>query len=75
MKDYRGIIKIVCMKKSGCLRNLKKDVAPGCMDCPEAETRILSLEEKVIYRYRSPEIKTGKRISSKTSKKTYKIGG
>jgi len=62
MIPYKGIIQITCKKKSGCLRNLKKnDVQPGCMDCPEAVTRILDLDGKVIFEYRSPEIKTGKR--------------
>ena len=75
MNSYRGIINIKCTRKSGCLRNLKtNDVQPGCMDCPEAVTRILDLDEKVIFEYpstgsgpkgRSPEIKTGKRKKAK----------
>ena len=63
MTPYKGIINIKCTrKKGGCLLNLKKDdVQPGCMDCPEAVTQILDLENKVIYEYRSPAVKTGKR--------------
>ncbi len=63
MTPYRGIIKISCTrKKGGCLRNLKKgDVQSGCMDCPEALSQILDLDDKVIYEYRSPVVKTGKR--------------
>ena len=65
MTPYRGIIRITCTrKKGGCLRNLKEDVQPGCMDCPEALTQILDLDDKVIYEYRSPEIRTGKRKAS-----------
>lgn len=66
MTPYRGIIKIICnRKKGGCLRNLRENIKPGCMDCPEAETRILDLDDKVIYKYRSPAAKTGKRIKQK----------
>jgi len=63
MNPYKGIITIKCMrKKGGCLRNLNiDDVQPGCMDCPKALTQILDLDDKVIFEYRSPEIKTGKR--------------
>jgi len=62
MTAYRGIINIVCIrKKGGCLRNLGEDVQPGCMDCPESLTQILDLDDKLIYEYRSPEVKTGKR--------------
>ena len=75
MTPYKGIIQIICKKKKGCLKNLKvTDVQPGCMDCPEAVTRILDLDGKVIYEYpstslralsvskgRSPVIKTGVR--------------
>jgi len=75
MNPYKGIIQITCKKKSGCLRNLKtNDVQPGCMDCPEALTRILDLEGTVIFEYpsmgsgpkgRSPAVKTGKRKKAK----------
>ena len=62
MTSYRGIINIICIrKKGGCLRNLGEDVQPGCMDCPEALTQVLDLDDKVIYEYRSPVVKTGKR--------------
>ena len=66
MTPYKGIINIVCArKKGGCLKNLKKDdVQPGCMDCPEARTQILDLDDTVIYEYRSPVIKTGKRLKN-----------
>ena len=66
MTPYKGIITIVCTrKKGGCLKNLKKDdVQPGCMDCPEARTQILDLDDTVIYEYRSPVIKTGKRLKN-----------
>jgi len=66
MITYKGILQISCTKKKGCLRNLKKDdVQPGCMDCPEAITRILDLEGKVIYEYsaKGGTAKTGKRRS------------
>ena len=64
MTPYRGIIQISCTRKKGCLRNLKKNnVQSGCMDCPEAITRILDLDGKVIFEYKSPEVKTGKRKS------------
>lgn len=66
MKPYKGIIRIECrLKKGGCLRNLNKNVQPGCMDCPEAETQILDLEDKPIYKYHSPIQKTGRRIKKK----------
>jgi hypothetical protein len=61
MKAYKGVIRISCKKKTGCLRNLHQDVQPGCMDCPEALTEILDLEGKVIYEYVSPALKTGKK--------------
>ena len=62
MKAYRGRINIECTRETGCLKNLKEDVQPGCMDCPEAISKIIDLEDKVIYEYCSPEIKTGKRV-------------
>ena len=66
MNPYKGIIQISCTKKKGCLRNLKvSDVQPGCMDCPEAITRILDLDDTVIYEYRSPAVKTGTRLKNK----------
>ncbi|MEA2014861.1 MAG: hypothetical protein U9N38_06115 [Thermodesulfobacteriota bacterium] len=61
MDAYRGIIRISCKTKS-CLRNLRHNVKPECMDCPEAITEILDLEGKVIYEYKSPKIKTGKKL-------------
>ena len=62
MTPYKGIIKIICdRKKGGCPRNLREDVKPSCMDCQEAVTHILDLEDTVIHEYRSPEMKTGKR--------------
>ena len=65
MKPYKGIIRIVCKKKTGCLRNLKTNVKPGCMDCPQAVTEILDLDEKVLFEYRSPVQRTGKRKNKK----------
>lgn len=61
MKPYKGIVEIVCLKKSGCLRNLGKDVQPGCMDCPEAVTRVKGLEGETLFEYKSPAEKTGRR--------------
>lgn len=62
MKPYKGQIRIECEKqKGGCLRNLKKDVEPGCMDCPQARTTIVDLEQKPLFEYKSPPAKTGKR--------------
>jgi len=61
MEAYKGIIRISCKRKSGCLRSLHQDVQPGCMDCPEALNEILDLEGNVIYEYVSPVEKTGKR--------------
>ena len=61
MKPCKGLIEIKCERKAGCLRNLKKDVAPGCMDCPEAMTTIIDLEGKPLFHYKSPPAKTGKR--------------
>ena len=70
MTPYKGIIRIKCnLKKGGCLRNLKKDVQPGCMDCPQALTQVLDLEDKVIYEYRSPAKKTGSRVKSRPKTK------
>ncbi len=68
MKPRKIIGQISCTKKTGCLRNLKKDVEPGCMDCPAAVTDILNIEGKTIYTYKSPPKKTGKRISGKQYK-------
>ena len=50
MKPYKGIIRIVCERKKGCLKNLKKNVQPGCLDCPHAITEILDLDEKVLFK-------------------------
>jgi hypothetical protein len=61
MKPYKGIIRIVCERKKGCLKNLKKNVQPGCLDCPKGTTEILDLDEKVLFEYRSPVQRTGKR--------------
>ena len=70
MKPYKGIIKISCTKKTGCLRNLHKDVEPGCMDCPAAVTEILNIEGKKIFTYKSPPERTGKRTTKEASKAT-----
>ena len=60
MKPYKGQVEIACKReKGGCLKNLHKDVAPGCMDCPESVTRILDLSGEVLFEYHSPEEKTG----------------
>lgn len=61
MKAYKGLIKITCGETKGCLRNLKVNVQPGCMDCPKAVTEIIDYDEKVLYEYKSPAVKTGKR--------------
>ena len=68
MKPYRGIIRIVCLKKTGCLRSLRKDVEPGCLDCPQAETIIENLAAKPLFIYHSPEIKTGLRVKKEDLK-------
>jgi len=68
MKPYRGIIKIVCRKKGGCLKNLKENIKPGCIDCPEAKTQILDLEDNVLFEYESPKEKTGKRVAKTKAK-------
>ena len=65
MKPYKGIIRISCQGKKGCLKNLKKNVQPGCLDCPQAITEILDLDEKVLFKYRSPVKRTGKRKKTK----------
>ena len=76
MTPYKGIVQISCTKKKGpstgsgpkgCPRNLKvTDVQPGCMDCPEALTRILDLDGKVIFEYsaKSGTVKIGKRLKN-----------
>lgn len=61
MRPYNGIIRITCQRKKGCLRNLKRDVQPGCLDCPEALAGILDLEGKVLFEYRSLAQRTGRR--------------
>lgn len=62
MKPCKGIVKIECeRKKGGCLRNLKRDVEPGCMDCPDAKTTVVDLEGKPLFEYKSPPAKTGRR--------------
>lgn len=68
MKPCKIIGQIVCTRKNGCLRNLKVNAKPSCMDCPEALTKITNFEGKVLFEYRSPETKTGKRPSKKTKK-------
>ena len=71
MTPYKGIIRIACgRKKGGCLRNLREDVKPGCMDCPEAITQVLDLEDAVIYEYRSPEARTGSRVKKRKKPKS-----
>lgn len=55
MTPYRGIIRIICGYKTGCLRGLKpalqggKDVQANCIDCPEALTQVLDLDDKVVF--------------------------
>jgi len=61
MKPYKGIVRISCGKKKGCVKNLRENVQPGCLDCPQAVTEILDLDEKVLFKYRSPKTRTGKR--------------
>lgn len=64
MTPYKGIIRIECKRiKGGCLRNLRENVKPGCIDCPEAMTQVLDLEDKVIYEYRSSAEDTGKSVA------------
>ncbi len=71
MKPYRGQFETECtIKGEGCLRNLRKGVQPGCMDCHKAITRIVDLDGKVLFEYRSPEERTGERISKIKTKKT-----
>ncbi len=65
MRPYKGIIKIKCVQKKGCLRNLKIDMQPGCLDCPQAVTQIRDLDEKVLFEYRSPARRTGRRKKPK----------
>jgi len=38
------------------------------MDCPAALTQILDLDDKVIFEYRSPEIRTGERVKKSNKK-------
>ena len=62
MTPYKGLIEIKCeRKKGGCLRNLRHNVQPGCMDCPDAKTTIIDLEGKPLFEYKSPPARTGKR--------------
>lgn len=70
MTPCKIIGQISCTRKKGCLRNLKEDVQPGCMDCPEALTEITNLEGKTIYEYRSPEQRTGTRTKKTKVKKS-----
>jgi len=63
---YKGVIVISCsVGGAGCLRNLKEDVQPGCMDCPKAVSRVVDLEGKDLFEYRSPEERTGSRKPGK----------
>nr|BDD47299.1 hypothetical protein 2 [bacterium] len=69
MTPYKGIIRVSCKrKKGGCLKNLQNNVEPGCMDCEDSVSEILDLEDKVIYEYRSPEVKSGKRVKARGRK-------
>ena len=71
MKPYKGIIRISCEGKKGCLKNLKKNVQPGCMDCPEGITEILDLDEKVLFKIKVPGSKVhGSRLKVKKTSKT-----
>jgi hypothetical protein len=66
MKEYRGIVRIECTRKAGCPRKLKQNVQAGCLDCPEAVTRIVDLVDKVMFEYRAPEAKPGRRSTKKS---------
>lgn len=66
MKPYRGLIIIKCEKKKGCLRSLKSNVMPECMDCTSAITEVIDLENKVLFKYRGwPETKNKEKVKQK----------
>jgi hypothetical protein len=55
MTPYKGILRIECKRiKGGCPRNLRENVKPDCMDCPEAVTQVLDLEGKVLVAHSAP---------------------
>lgn len=62
MTPYRGIIRISCsLKKANCPRKMVENMKPECLSCENALTEVLDLDGNVIYEYRSPEVRTGRR--------------
>ena len=55
MTPYRGIIQIECTVKGECMRGVRKDVRADCTACPEAITRIVALDGKVLHESRALE--------------------
>lgn len=51
MTPCKGIHRISCTRKNGCPRKLKKDVQPDCMDCQDALTQIIDLDDKILFEY------------------------
>jgi len=61
----KGIHKIICTRKNnGCPRKLK-NVQPSCINCPDATTQILDLEDKILYEYRIEKIEKRKEKKGK----------
>lgn len=70
MNSCKGLHRIICTNKSGCLRGLKKDVQPDCMDCLAAITQVVDLDGKVVFEYQHdlPPVKTCNPIKPEKTK-------
>lgn len=66
MTPCRGLHRINCTRKSGCPGNLKKDVQPECISCPDALTEMVDLEGKVFFEYRIKKQAKGKKLKAKS---------
>ena len=64
MNPYKGIIRIICTKKTGCRAVTGKDVQPGCISCHYAVCEVLDLDGTVLS-VRAPE---PEKPATKTSK-------
>jgi len=70
MNPYKGIIRIIRTKKTGCRAVTGKDVRPSCMACPDAVLLILDLDDTVLFEYTAPvpaPLKSSKPAKKKTS--------
>jgi len=64
MNPYKGVIKIICTKKTPCRVVTGKDVQPGCISCNYAVCEVLDLDGKVLAECRPEPEKPAKKAKT-----------